>query len=81
MYFEDVEAIARTYGETLFHDATNAKIFNKNKNVTLKIYFDRKYFPWKSKNPKFYNGNPIIKVYYLYNFLKNRLFPNFLHSV
>ena len=24
--------------------------------------------------------NPVIKVYVLYNFRKNRLFPNFLHS-
>ena len=44
MYFEDVEAIGRTYGETLFHDATNAKIFNKNKNFPLENYFDRKIF-------------------------------------
>ena len=44
MYFEDVEAIDRTYGETLFDDATNAKISNKIENFPVQNYFGRKHF-------------------------------------
>ena len=36
---------------------------NKNKIFPLENYFGRKIFPWKSKNPNIYNGDPIVKVY------------------
>ena len=44
MYFEDAEAIGKTLGETLFHDATNAKKINKIEKFPLQNYFGRKHF-------------------------------------
>ena len=50
----------------------------KTKMFRSKIILTENISLEKSKNPNFYNGNPIIKVCVFYDFLKNRLFPNFI---
>jgi len=54
-----------TWGETIFHDATNAKKINKNKKIPLENYLGRTKIPWKSKNPNFYCCYLIVKLYIL----------------
>ena len=70
--------VACTQGETILYNATNRIFFNKNKNFPL-VFFGRKIFEnfRKSKNPKFYNVDPIIKFSDFSIFLKKRLFGYF----